>query len=212
MPLLEGYLWGLALVVLVGPVFFTLLQATLQYGFKSGFAVAFGIFVSDIVCVLLCTFGGASFFQNTSNKFYIGLLGAIILVGFGISYAFKSHVHYTNTIKLKAADYLGFFSKGFVVNFVNPFVFVVWIGIIGNATGNHGFNSNLAFFLSGVLLGILTTDTAKAVFAHKLKVFLQPAWLIRLYRIIGVCLIGCGIGMFYMVVDWEIFFKWAVCF
>lgn len=196
----EGYLWGLAMVAFIGPVFFTLLKGALQYGFKSGFAVALGIFVSDVVAVAICYLGAETaekFFTNPENQFYISLLGASILLGMGIKYIAKPSLETDAEIKLKTSDYLNFFIKGFLVNFVNPFVFVVWISLIGYESTRYGLGIDLIIFLSAALLGILTTDTLKAAFAHKIKSFLKPNILLWTYRVIGGVLIIFGCRLLY---------------
>ena len=53
-------------------------------------------------------------------------------------------------------------------------------------------NKQVNIYLIGVLLGILTTDTLKALFAHNIKILLEPKYLQILYRIIAICLIGFG--------------------
>ncbi len=199
MAFLEGYLIGLGLVVLIGPVLFTLLESTLQYGFKSGMAVTLGIFVSDVICVLLCAFGAAPFFQNVNNQFYIGLIGAAILVSFGLRFLLKPPLDFGKDIRLKAADFLGFFTKGFIVNFVNPIVFLIWISIIGLASGKYGYNRELGFYMSGALLGILTTDTLKTIFAHQIKRILKPNIFRWIYKVIGILLFGSGLYMLWRV-------------
>ena len=189
---LEGYLIGLGLILLIGPVFFTLLQSTLQYDYKSGLAVAFGIFVSDVICVLLCSLGAAPLLEQEHNQLIFSCLGAIILFGFGFKFLLKPSLNFEASLKLKASDYAGFFAKGFLVNFVNPFVFLVWIGIIGMAKTEYPIQQETNIYLIGVLLGILTTDTLKALFAHNIKILLEPKYLQIVYRIIAFCLIGFG--------------------
>jgi len=201
MAFLHGYGLGLTLIILIGPVLFTLLQATLKGGFKSGWAVAWGIFVSDIVCVLLCSFSTRTIFENPHNLFYIGIMGGIILLGFGLLYLLKPPLQFDVELKLKATDYMGLFIKGFLINFVNPVVFGVWIGFIALGTDTYGFNMQLGWFLTGMLLAILTTDTIKAALAHYIKRFLKEDLMRKLYLIIGGLLVICGIAMFYIVFD-----------
>ena len=195
---LEGYLVGLGLILLIGPVFFTLLQSTLQYDYKSGLAVALGIFVSDVICVLLCSLGVAPLLEQSHNQLIFSCLGAIMLFGFGLTFLLKPVLDFKTTLKLKATDYVSFFAKGFLVNFVNPFVFLVWIGIIGLANSKYPSNQSLPIYLTGVLLGILTTDTLKALFAHHIKVLLEPKYLQLLYRIVAFCLLGFGFRLLYV--------------
>lgn len=183
------------MIVFVGPVFFSLLKSTLESGTIAGLLVAFGIFISDVVCVALCSLGAIPFFKNSDNQFWIAALGAIILLGMGIKYVIKPSLNTANKISLNTASYLSFFTQGFLVNFVNPFVFLVWIGVIGYGENEYGFSIDLAIFLSAALLGILTTDVSKVFLAQHLKKFIQPKTLKILYRSIGVILIAFGIRM-----------------
>lgn len=194
---LDGFLVGLALIILIGPVFFTLLKTSLQYGVFAGSLVAFGIFISDIIAVLLCVFGASSYLKSEESKFYLSIAGAVILIALGLKYFFKKKAVDEDRIQLKASHYAVFFIKGFLVNFVNPFVFAVWIGIIAVAGNRHGFNSNLGIYLSGTLLAIFICDMSKVLLASKLKIFLKPGILLKLYKVIGVCLVLLGVRLLF---------------
>ena len=191
----------MSLIIFLGPVFFTLLESTLQSGFWSGFAVAFGIFISDVVAVLLLGFGAAGFFENPENQFGLAIAGAAILIGLGIRYIIKPSLGTTSSrFQVRGTNYYTYFMKGFLVNFVNPFVFLVWLGIIGFATAHHGAGPSLAIFLSGALLGILTTDTLKAALAQYIKGLLRPRFMVFAYRLIGIILIGFGLRMLVLAI------------
>ena len=88
MAILEGYLVGLAMVIFVGPVFFTLLQNTLERGRLAGIMVALGIIVSDVVAVGLCVAGSIAFLQKDAYTVYVSILGAVILFIIGGRYIF----------------------------------------------------------------------------------------------------------------------------
>ncbi|MEZ4772783.1 MAG: LysE family transporter [Bacteroidia bacterium] len=194
MTFLQGFIYGLALIIFIGPVFFTLLHSTLEHGLKSGLAVALGIFLSDALCVLLLFgFGISSFFTNPGNEMLIGIAGAIILIGLGLRYAVRPVLNQAEKIRIKTFDYLHFFIKGFLVNFINPFVFAVWMGLIAFAGTHTPDSSSQLVFLGGTLLGILTTDSLKVIFANRLKDLFQPGFLKATYRVIGLVLILFGV-------------------
>jgi threonine/homoserine/homoserine lactone efflux protein len=201
MAFLEGYLIGLGMIVFIGPVFFTLLKSALNYGFWAGMMVALGIFISDVVCVVLCAFGAIPFFENTENQFYLAVGGSAILLGLGLKYLLKPNVNVDEQVKLNAGHYTAYFTKGFLVNFVNPFVFLVWISVIGLAQGKYGAGQELWVFLTAALLGILTTDSLKVVFADRIKGLIQPKVLLRAYQIIGVLLIGFGFRLVWFAIS-----------
>lgn len=197
MPFLEGLVVGFGLAFLIGPVFFTLLQASLRHGVWSGLAVAVGIFISDIVCVAICALGVATLLQEEQNQAYLALGGSLILIGLGLKYLIKPNISTNVDEKIGAAGYLGYAIKGFLVNFVNPFVFFVWIGIIAVGSSKYSLGGDLKFYLAGTLIGIFSTDTLKAVLAHKIKRFIKPKILTGLFRIIGFCLVAFGGRLIY---------------
>lgn len=195
---IEGYGFGLILVILIGPVFFTLLKCSLEYGFKAGFTVAVGIITGDIICVALGLglLGDTTFLKDPEVLLYIGIAAGVIVFILGLRYYFRPSLETEGKkIKLKASRYFGFFTQGFLVNFINPFVFTVWFGYIALAKNNYEAESDQLLFLSAALLGIFSTDILKAAFAHVLKIFLRIDWLTRIYKIIGVILMALGIGI-----------------
>jgi len=62
--LLEGISMGLLLSAMIGPVFFTLIQNSIQSGFRNTAVLAFGILASDLIYVLITYFSVSIFTQN----------------------------------------------------------------------------------------------------------------------------------------------------
>ena len=57
----EGLFFGLLLSVMIGPVFFTLLQTSLEQGFYRGLFVAIGASMSDLLIITGCFLGYVKF-------------------------------------------------------------------------------------------------------------------------------------------------------
>lgn len=187
----EGYLIGLGMVVFIGPVFFLLLSSTLESGFIPGLLVALGIIVSDIIFVLLCKFGLAKFISEPAALEWIALIGAVLLISIGIKYL-KAPETPPITQHIETKKLSAFFVKGFLVNFINPFVLVIWIGII--SFSEQKINSNI--YLTGILLGIFSLDLLKVILAKRIKHLIKPLVLQWTYRVFGLLLIFFGIRMF----------------
>ncbi len=188
MAFIEGYGIGLGMIIFIGPVFFLLLNSSLQYGHSAGLAVATGIIVSDILCVVLCYYSLSEIIINEENKMIIGGIGSLLIFLVGISYLFKkSKKHQDDSIRPLST--ISFFLKGFSINFFNPFVFVVWIGVYNY--GQHQFveRGSLLVFLGSVLTGILTTDVLKVFLSGRVKKLITPDRLEILFKITGVILI-----------------------
>ncbi|MCF8257745.1 MAG: LysE family transporter [Flavobacteriales bacterium] len=185
----EGLLIGLGMIIFLGPVFFTLLKSSLQHGFRAGFSVATGIMLSDVTVLLMCYFGAASFFENPDNQLWLALVGSVVLAGIGLRYLLKKRAGKEQIGSIQAQDYPAFLIKGFLVNFVNPFVFVVWIGLVGMAQTKYGSGRELWLFTAGIIVGIYATDLTKVIFAHRITRFVRPEILTKAYRIIGMVLL-----------------------
>lgn len=198
MAFIDGFLIGLSFVVFVGPVFFTLLQSTLSNGRLAGLMVAIGILVSDVVAVAICLLGANVIFQDKTNNYYIGIAAAVLLFLLGAKYILRPG---KATIKLQnnTIGLAGYFAKGFLVNFVNPFVIAVWLGVITYADTKYGMGTDLYIFLSAALLAIIFTDSTKVLLANKLKFFLDDDKLKVVYRVIGVALVGFGVSILYRI-------------
>ncbi len=204
---LHGFLLGLGFIVFLGPVFFYLLKNTLEKGFWVGLFIALGIVIGDFICIVICALGAIPFFNNPNNQFWIGILGSFILLGLGIKFIIKPETKTKNTLddlpkKISKASYVSYFAQGFLINFINPFVFVIWIGVIGYAETEYGTNKNELFlFLGAALLGIFFTDLTKVYFAQKIKKFLTQKFLKRLSQVFGIVLIVFGLRVLFYVFE-----------
>ena len=195
---LHGFLVGLGFIIFLGPVFFYLLKNALEKGFWVGFFIALGIVIGDLVCLVICSFGAVPFFNNPNNQFWIGIIGSCILLGLGIKFLVKPESKTKSAEspipqKISKTNYVTYFVQGFLINFVNPFVFVIWIGIIGYAETEYGYGKDMLAFFIAALLGIFSTDLLKAYFAHKIKKFLTKKFMRNLSRVFGVILIVFGV-------------------
>jgi threonine/homoserine/homoserine lactone efflux protein len=193
MNFIEGYGIGLGMIVFIGPVFFFLLSSTLQGGLAAGLWVALGIILSDVVFVLLCSYGLHSFMSNPLHQQWISLLGGGLLMGFGLKYLLSTHEPEGTSSLPSPQHHAWYFVKGFLINFVNPFVLMVWIGLVNYGQQKHADDRFL--FIGGILLGIFTLDVGKVFLAKRIQSFINSPALRWTYRIVGIILIGFGIRM-----------------
>lgn len=197
MALLKGILVGLGTVVFIGPVFFTLLKNSIQRGVLSGLLTAFGILVSDIAVAALCYYLAADFIGEYVDHPYTKFIGASILLSFGISFYIRpiQVLGDTETVDTRHSN-LKSFLQGFLVNFANPTVFVIWIGFVAIGESLYTSASDLNLYIVGILFGIFITDASKAVGAAYLARYIHSSRLALVYKLIGLIL--CIVG-FYLV-------------
>ena len=84
--ILEGLELGLLLSMMIGPVFFALVTTSMDQGFKQAAILAFGVFLSDLVYVLVTYFGIQALTFIPNVELYLGFFGGLLLIGFGISF------------------------------------------------------------------------------------------------------------------------------
>ncbi len=192
---IEGVLLGIVCAFFVGPVLFTLLDASLQGGFVAGAKVALGIAVSDVVAIALVVAGLGPVLTHPLGEKVLGIVGGLILLGFGAVLALKA-----DRIDAGAAPKkVGWpFWAGFAVNFVNPFVFSFWVGAVGGVGTSHGWTTDIMVpTFGGMVTTILGTDLLKAGAASALSKHLTGTVLTRARRISGALLVLAGLGLLF---------------
>lgn len=198
--LLEGIKVGLILSFMIGPIFFALVQTSVDEGFRAGMMVAVGIWVSDTSYVLGVYFG-VSLLANVVNTqtftLTLGIAGSILLTIFGLATLLTIPKGLlTNTLPeyKRSSSYLSLFIKGFLINTINPFTVFFWTSLMGSVVIKDGFNGTQAFvFFAGVLGTIVVTDLLKVFLAKRIRYSLRPVHLLWLRRISGAALIAFGV-------------------
>lgn len=204
--IIKGVLAGLAYGLLLGPLFFLSLQVTLKKGLRNGIALAAGAFISDAALAVggwwssdrLMALAKQSYFQST-----LGLIGALLIIGFGISAVWSKIDRAPDALVAGAARRRYSFLKGFALNMANPSNWLFWFGLAAAARAGAPPESRYytLIFLGAALAMVLTTDIAKVLLADKIGERLNPGLPGRIVRIAGVVLIGVGIWMLTKIIS-----------
>lgn len=201
--ILNGFLFGLLLCVLIGPVFFALIQNAIEKGFYAGFFMAIGIAISDAFYIVVTYLGISQLTNNEQFNMWLGGIGGALMLGFGISYMFKPVP--TQGLKQAHQETTKWFQqilKGFVLNGVNPFVLFFWIGIVSKVTLTYNYSSNEAILFFAVLvLTVFVVDILKSHFAVKLSEIVTPRFMKIMNRAVGIALILFSLRLFNFVVE-----------
>jgi threonine/homoserine/homoserine lactone efflux protein len=194
MSFIEGFLIGLGTVIFFGPVFFTILNATLQYGQRGGLMATFGIVTSDLVWALVCSLA-TPFVNHPNTQFWLTIIGCLVLFGMGLKYLFIPIKFQETALKLDPKHYFGFFSKGFIVNISSPITCAYWLAVeLRGAQEYPGIVSEI-IFVGSVLLGIFLIDVLKVFLSRQFRRLLQSKTLKIISAVTGVILIGFGIRL-----------------
>ena len=201
---IEGILFGLTLSILLGPIFIALTQSSIEKGYKAGLSVGVGIWVSDFLFIVL-TYEFINRISHIVNgdyfQFVMGLIGGLVLIGFGI-YSIFSKVKEISTTQIKGAkSYFQFFTKGFLINTINPFTFIFWISVISTyVLGRQITGIQSAEFLGSILFVIILTDSLKVLLAQLLRKKMKRIHLLWINRVAGGALAIFGV----LLIFWSI--------
>ncbi len=204
---IEGTILGLSLAFLFGfgPAFFALIQTGIYRGFLPGILLAFGIFLNDLLIVTLSLLGATSIMGGVENFTVIGIIGGALLVVFGVvTYRKKTEVEDAeDKANIKSPRPLVYIGKGFLLNAVNPFVWIFWISIIVGITARYNADtSKLIIFFSGTLSIVLLTDIIKTFAASQFKRFVTDKFLIMINKVAGIAITGFGIFLILRSIFW----------
>ena len=202
--LIEGIAMGLTLAFLIGPSFVSLLQTSIQRGYYAGIQFAIGIVLSDLTLIALSYFGALQFLGADQNQLRMGIIGGLIVIGFGIV-TFTRKYHIASPLKLEihiktegffSSRLLKYISKGYFMNIFNPFLLVFWLGVMSLVSSKYGIPSKEIFiFFISTLSTVFVTDLLKCMIANRIKKRLNVKVLTLLNRIVGIVMVAFGISL-----------------
>jgi threonine/homoserine/homoserine lactone efflux protein len=192
---INGIGLGMSLSLLVGPLLFALISVSIENGFRAGILVAGGIWASDFLFIV-ATYWGLSLIAALTDWQYfeatLSVCGGVVLLISGIGIFFSK----PNTEAASLKSHASYFIKGFLLNTINPFTVFFWFGIVsGFARKSAADNWHLEFFILGIFLTIILTDSLKVTFAKKLRQWLTERHIFWVRRISGLALMAFGVAL-----------------
>lgn len=220
--IITGIIYGLGLAMLIGPVFFALLKTSMQAGFRAGMYMAFGVAVSETFAVALVYLGVSQLTDSKWFELILGIAGGSLMMIFGINTLIQNRKadkklkelekespptlekgdenakNFRKNLFTKSAK--KYFFDGFLLNAINPFIYIFWVGVMSSVLAKYAYTSlEMVIFLLTVILMVLFTDLLKAYFAKKLAHLLNEKTLSIMDKFIGVGLIIFGIHLWFRI-------------
>ncbi|MEY2836170.1 MAG: hypothetical protein RLZZ557_1832 [Bacteroidota bacterium] len=199
--IIKGLGLGLILAVSVGPVIFTILKQSINNGHKGGFSFVAGVWLSDIILVVISNMFSSIVNDALVFKSTISYLGAGFVIFLGIFYLFFKKVHIgdeSNTLLVQFGKkaFTKAFMSGFLINTLNPSVMLFWLI---NATAFAASASALErIVLFGICLSVnIVADIIKVMLAAKVRHKLTPNNIRIINKIAGCILVIFGLAMIY---------------
>ena len=200
---------GFLLSVMVGPVFFVLLETSITKGIRAALAFDLGVLISDLLYILfaLIFVDQIAEMSTGKNKLFFGFLGGSIFIVYGVYYFLKKpKIDYLsldskssskqNTAASK--DYFLLGIKGFIINIANPAVIFYWLSVLSIAAQSipeyfDNDTSAILVFISILLVTYFGFDVLKIFAAKKLRPLVNQNLLNALNRFIGLIFFLTGI-------------------
>ncbi len=181
--LLLGIVCGIALSLFFsfGPAFFTQIRTSIQYGFKKSYPFALGVSAGDVIIVfLILTVLKNADLYNVVHNVWVASIGGGVMILMAI-YFFRKEVTTLDDyegkeprIKFRSKDgeprRRSIFFQGFLINIINPTIWIYWISVITLITGELDMTvfERYVFFL-GVMGATLGMDIMKCKLASMLQ-------------------------------------------
>jgi threonine/homoserine/homoserine lactone efflux protein len=203
--LLKGFAISLLLVFSVGPVIFTIIKQSINHGRRGGFSFIAGVWLSDIIWVVLSNGFSEAVRTLLNFKVPIGIAGSIFLIGMGVYFAFFKKIEprkQQEPVEIagdeitpagkKKTNYFAIFTSGFIINTLNPAVISFWVLMAASLATVYSLNHRIIIFSTCLGLNMMA-DVGKVLGAGNLGKKLSDKNILLINRISGFLYLIFGI-------------------
>lgn len=201
--ILKGIVTGFILSIMVGPVFFLLLETSIRKGARAAISFDIGVLLSDFIYIIIAYifYSEVADLTKGKNNEIAKVIGGSLFIVYGIVTYFKKLKHPPvdddGNIIQKNKDYLFLFLKGFLLNFANPLVIFYWFSVMTLASKNtqlpNGESAPIMLFITIIMTTFFFFDILKIIGAKKLRPLVTDNLLKSLNQLIGIVFVGFGV-------------------
>jgi threonine/homoserine/homoserine lactone efflux protein len=202
---------GFILSIMIGPVFFVLLEISITKGFKAAMIFDLGVLLSDLFYIVISMFFAYQLrgLSDFKNNLALSILGGSLFFVYGIYNLFFKKIKlvpisldkellddHHNSKSSTVRDNTMLILKGFTLNLLNPGVVIYWLAIIAKGfdlVSKYESDLHIVLFLFVILLTYFGIDGLKAYVANKLKPLVTTGLLKGLNWLIGIVFMGTGV-------------------
>ena len=174
LPILYGFLIGVALCLTFGTVFFALIQNSVDNGFRSGLKIIAGVLTGDTLFVLAALLGTSFIPKVEGFELVMAGIGVLFLTAIGLVNILKGTPRLAYP-KTRFGNFIYYFSTGFFLNALNPVNFLSWVTIVAYIRSHLHYSVGQQYgFMGASLVGVFVTESALAFYANRLKRLFTP--------------------------------------
>jgi L-lysine exporter family protein LysE/ArgO len=196
---LFGLATGILLCSTFGTVFFSLVQTSVDNGFRDALKIVCGVIVCDILFVFFAIYGTAMLPQIPHFEKWLAGAGITFLSAMGLASLFRGQPKLVYP-KTRVGNFLYYFTTGFLLNGLNPVNFISWFTLATyvRSSLHYSHNQVLVFFATS-LLGVFGTESLIAYFAKKFQRLFTPVRILWFNRITGLVFLFIAAQLLYNV-------------
>ena len=189
---------GVLLAILLGPVFFVLLETAAIKGFRAAIAFDLGVIVADAVFIAVAYLSTNQLLEKIKDDPALFIFGGGLLTIYGIISIIKDKKNFEDkrdiSIELiNKHNYFALFFKGFLLNFINIGVLGFWLTIIITIGPQLQMDSyRITIFFSTVLVIYFFIDILKILLAKTLRKKLTNERIYYMKRFVSILMIVFG--------------------
>lgn len=201
--ILKGLITGFVLSIMIGPVFFVLLETSIRKGVRAAIAFDAGVLISDLIYILIAYvfYYEVEDLAGGKNNEIAKIIGGGLFLIYGFFTFFKKLKQHKldddGNIIHNQKDYLLLALKGFLLNFANPLVIFYWFSVMTLASKKSymetGESAPVLLFIGIILVTFFSIDLLKIFGAKKLRPLVTDSLLKALNQLIGIVFIGFGV-------------------
>ena len=205
--MIDAFLKGLAISLLLifsmGPVMFIILKQSINHGRRGGFSFIFGVWLSDIIWIILSNGFSEAVKTLLHFKIPIGIAGSLFLIGMGVYFAFIKKIPPRKVQEVveiagdeitpqgKRTNFFAIFTSGFLVNTLNPGVISLWVIMAASLATAYTLKERIMIFCTCLGVNILA-DVGKVLGAGSIGKKLSDQNIVRINRMSGILYLVFG--------------------
>ncbi|WP_293875392.1 LysE family transporter [Flavobacterium sp.] len=191
---------GFILSIMIGPVFFVLLETSVVKGFRAAISFDLGVVLADIIFILIAYFSSYRLIQSIKDDPALFIFGGLVMFTYGIISFVKNKkenkkgIDEEDPAELAQNNYFSLFVKGFFLNFINVGVLGYWLVILITIGPKMELNPTRMFtFLITMVTTYFIIDIFKILLAKQLRNQLNPKNIRLIKKFISVVLMASGV-------------------
>jgi len=153
----DGFLTGLILQIAIGPVFFYILNLSLQRTIFDGLLAVVAVTIVDYFFIALAVLGVGKLLEKPRIKLGLGIISSIVLILFGIVMILSIHQtsQMVNPNSVIESNRMASFISAFVLTISSPLTIVFWTSLFAAKAIERGYAQN-QLICFGLAAGLAT--------------------------------------------------------